>query len=126
MIAVRLHAFSLVGAISLSLACGSLAKPARAKATTAKPAASQPAVAKPDGPKPNADWQVIKVGPRDYLSAENIAKFYGLLGNVDSTGKVVVLNNGRNQLQLTLNSREALVNGLRNWLSFPVIAQDGK
>jgi N-acetylmuramoyl-L-alanine amidase len=45
---------------------------------------------------------------------------------VDSTGKIVVLNNGRNQLQVTLDSREAIVNGVRNWLSFPVIARDGK
>jgi N-acetylmuramoyl-L-alanine amidase len=126
MIAMRLCAFSIVGAISLILACGALAKPARTKSSTAKTAAAQPAVAKPDGAKPNADWQVIKVGPRDYLSADNIAKFYGLLGNVDSTGKTVVLNDGRNQLRLTLDSREAIVNGVRNWLSFPVIAQDGK
>jgi N-acetylmuramoyl-L-alanine amidase len=126
MIAVRLRAFSIVGAISFTLACGALAKPASAKSSTAKPTAAQPAVAKPDGAKPNADWQVIKVGPRDYLSADNIAKFYGLLGNVDSTGKTVVLNNGRDQLQLTLDSREAIVSGVRNWLCFPVIAQDGK
>lgn len=126
MIAMRLCAFSIVGAISLTLACGALAKPARTKSSTAKSAAAQPAGAKPDGAKPNADWQVIKVGPRDYLSADNIAKFYGLLGNVDSTGKTVVLNDGRNQLRLTLDSREAIVNGVRNWLSFPVIAQDGK
>jgi N-acetylmuramoyl-L-alanine amidase len=126
MIAVRRRAFFLAGAISLSLACGALAKPASAKSSTAKPTAARPALAKPDGAKPNADWQVIKVGPRDYLSADNIAKFYGLLGNVDSTGKTVVLNDGRNQLQLTLGSREAIVNGVRNWLCFPVIAQDGK
>ena len=126
MIALRFSAFSIVGAISLTLACGALAKPAKAKSSAAKPTATPPAVAKPDGAKPNADWQVIKVGPRDYLSADNIAKFYGLLGNVDSTGKTVVLNNGRNQLQLTLDSREAIVNGVRNWLCFPVIAQDDK
>ncbi|HEX7518486.1 MAG TPA: N-acetylmuramoyl-L-alanine amidase [Chthoniobacterales bacterium] len=126
MIAVRLRVFSVVGAISLAFACGALAKPASAKSSTAKPTPAPPVVAKPEGAKPNADWQVIKVGPRDYLSADNIARFYGLLGNVDSTGKTVVLNNGRNQLQLTLESREAIVNGLRNWLCFPVIAQDGK
>ena len=126
MIAVRRRAFFLVGAVSLSLACGALAKPASAKSSAAKPTATPPAVAKPDGAKPNADWQVIKVGPRDYLSADNVARFYDLLGNVDTTGKTVVLNNGRNQLQLTLDSREAIVNGVRNWLCFPVLAQDGK
>ena len=27
--------------------------------------------------KSDVDWQVIKVGNRDYLSVDNIAKFYG-------------------------------------------------
>ena len=124
MIAARLPAFSLAGAICLGLACGALAKHAP-KLSTAKPTPAPPAAAKPSA-TPNADWQIIKVGPRDYLSVDNIAKFYGLLGNVDSTGKSVVLNNGRNQLQLTLESREAIVNGVRNWLCFPVVAQDNK
>ena len=126
MMPVQLRVFSIEGAIFLTLACGALAKPASAKSSTAKPPAAPPAVAEPDGAKLKADWQVIKVGSRDYLCADNIAKFYGLLGNVEATGKSVVLNNGRNQLQLTLESREAIVNGLRNWLCFPVIAQDGK
>jgi N-acetylmuramoyl-L-alanine amidase len=119
MIAMRLRAFFLAGAISLALVCNSFAKPSKGR-TPAKPAPAKPAAT------PTPDWQVIKVGPRDYLSADNIAKFYGLLGNVDSTGKSVVLNNGRNQLQITLDSREAIVNGVRNWLCFPVIAKDGK
>ena len=128
MIAVRLRTFSIVGAIFLALAWGALARAASAKSSTEKPTAPPPALAseKPEGAEPNVDWQVIKVGPRDYLSADNIAKFYGLLANVDATGKSVVLNNSRNQLQLTLESREAIVNGVRNWLCFPVIAQDGK
>ncbi|HEV2804008.1 MAG TPA: N-acetylmuramoyl-L-alanine amidase [Chthoniobacterales bacterium] len=91
--------------------------------TSAKPSATPAAKS---SPAPSSDWQVIKVGPRDYLSLDNIAKFYGLIGNVDSTGKSVVLNNGRNQLQVTLDSREAIVNGVRNWLCFPVIAHDNK
>src|SRR6266581_9075863 len=110
MIAMRPSAFFLLGAIS----------------STAKPTAPPLAVAKTESAKPNSDWQVIKVGARDYLSADNIAKFYGLLGNVDATGKTVVLNNGRNELQLRLDSREAIVNGVRNWLCFPVIAKDNK
>lgn len=126
MIAARFPAFSIVVAIFLSLASSMFAKATSAKSSTAKPAPAQPALAKPDGAKPSTDWQVIRVGPRDYLSTDNIARFYGLLGNIDSTGKTVVLNNGRNQLQLTLDSREAVVNGVRNWLSFPVIAQDEK
>src|SRR5438105_10176816 len=128
MIAVRLRAFFIVGAIFLIFAFGALARPDRANSLTRRAASAPADVAspKPEETKPNTDWQVIKVGLRDYLSADNIAKFYGLLANIDSTGKFIVLNNSRNQLQLTSESREAIVNGVRNWLCFPVVAQDGK
>ena len=128
MIAPRFLLFALASTICLNLAWDTFAKskPARAKSSTAKSTPAPTATPNPDQAKANASWNVIKVGARDYLSAENIAKFYELLGNVDSTGKIVVLNNGRNQLQLTLNSREAIVNGVRNWLCFPVIAHDDK
>src|ERR1051326_5125053 len=99
--AARLRYFLVAAVLSLALASPSPAKPkskSRAKPSD-KPAAAP--AAKPS-PTPNKDWQVIKVGPREYLSVDNIAKFYGLIGNVDSTGKSVVLNNGRNQLQVPL------------------------
>jgi N-acetylmuramoyl-L-alanine amidase len=75
-----------------------------------------------------SDWQVIKVGPRDYLTLENVAKFYGFPAGVQPTGpthKTLHLDDGRSQLEVTLDSREAIINGVRNWLSFPVIAKDG-
>jgi N-acetylmuramoyl-L-alanine amidase len=124
--APRLRFLLVAGVLCLGLASGSLAK---SKSSTKSPKSPSKTSAKPSAspsPAPNQDWQVIKVGPRDYLSVDNIAKFYGLLGNVDSTGRSVVLNNGRNQLQVTLDSREAIVNGVRNWLCFPVIAHDNK
>src|SRR6476469_2233999 len=126
--APRLRSLLIAGVLCLGLASVSFAKSKPKSSsnssksppkTAAKPAASP-------SPTPNKDWQVIKVGPRDYLPVDNIAKFYGLIGNVDSTGKSVVLNNGRNQLQVTLDSRECIVNGIRNWLCFPVIAHDNK
>ena len=124
MIVLRLSSVALAGVLALSVVPTSFAK-AKAKAKSSEKAAkpSPPTAAKPT---PSPDWQVIKVGPRDYLSVDNLAKFYGLIGNVDSTGKTVVLNNGRNQLQVTLDSREAIVNGIRNWLCFPVIAHENK
>ena len=128
MSAVRLRAFFIVGAIFLIVALGALARPASVNSLTRRlaSASSDSVSAKPDEAKPNVDWQVIKVGLRDYLSADNIAAFYGLRANIDATGKSVLLNNSRNQLQLTSDSREAVVNGVRNWLCFPVLAQDGK
>jgi N-acetylmuramoyl-L-alanine amidase len=126
MTAPRFRSLLIAGVLCFGLACVSLAKSkpsSKSSKSSAKPSATP--AAKPS-PTPNQDWQVIKVGPRDYLSADNIAKFYGLIGNVDSTGKTVVLNNGRNMLQVTLDSREAIVNGIRNWFCFPVIAHDNK
>ncbi|HMJ05911.1 MAG TPA: N-acetylmuramoyl-L-alanine amidase [Chthoniobacterales bacterium] len=74
-----------------------------------------------------SDWQIIKVGHWDYLSVENIAKFYGFPADVTPVEKTVRLDNGRNQLEVTLGSREAIVNGVRNWLCFPVAETvDGK
>lgn len=76
-----------------------------------------------------SDWQVIKVGTRDYLTVDNIAKFYGLPTGVQRSGpehKSLRLDNGRLQLTVTLDSREAIVNGVRNWLSFPVVEKDGQ
>jgi N-acetylmuramoyl-L-alanine amidase len=75
--------------------------------------------------KAPTDWHVIKVGSRDYLSVDNIAKFYGLLSTSDPILKKVRLGNGRNELEARLNSREMMVNGVRNWLSFPVMEKDG-
>ena len=124
--APRFRSLLIAGVLCLGLASVSVAK---SKSSSKSSKTSSKAAAKPaasPSPTPNNDWQVIKVGPRDYLSIDNIAKFYGLLGNVDSTGKSVVLNNGRNQLQVTLDSRECIVNGIRNWLCFPVIAHDNK
>ncbi len=125
--APRFRSLLITGVLCLSLGPVAFAKTRSSSKSSSKPAAKPSATpaAKPS-PTPNQDWQVIKVGPRDYLSVDNIAKFYGLIGNVDSGGKTVVLNNGRNMLQVTLDSREAIVNGIRNWFCFPVIAHENK
>src|SRR5438045_790801 len=129
--APRFRSFLIAGILCLCLGSISFAKSKSSSKSSPKSSSksSAKASAKPTvspSPTPNKDWQVIKVGPRDYLSVDNIAKFYGLIGNVDSTGKTVVLNNGRNMLQVTLDSRGAIVTGGRNWFSLPVIAHDHK
>ena len=74
-----------------------------------------------------SDWTVVKVGGWDYLTVENIAKFYGFPATVTPVNRTIRLDSGRNQLEVTLDSREAIINGVRNWLCFPVIAHtDGK
>lgn len=75
----------------------------------------------------NADWQVIKVGRWDYLSVDNVAKFYSLGGDLTPVDKVIRVENAMNSLEVRLDSREAIVNGVRTWFCFPVIAHsDGK
>src|ERR1700736_296949 len=71
------------------------------------------------------EWQVIKINGRDFLSVDNIAQFYGF-PNPAINGKNVELNNGKNEMQFHIDSREMLINGVRNWLSFPVFVHDGK
>src|ERR1700726_1066563 len=70
-------------------------------------------------------WPTIKVGPHVCLSVENIAKFYGLPADVAPVNKKVKIENEKGSLEFTLDSREIMINGARNWLCFPVIAQDG-
>lgn len=40
-------------------------------------------------------------------------------------GRVVSLDNGKLQLAFTVNSREAQINGVKQWLAFPAHLQDG-
>jgi len=71
------------------------------------------------------EWQVIKVNGRDFLSVDNIAQFYGF-PDPAVEGKNVRLKNDRNELQFMIDSREMLINGVRNWLSYPIFVHDGK
>ncbi|MDQ6912647.1 MAG: N-acetylmuramoyl-L-alanine amidase, partial [Verrucomicrobiota bacterium] len=73
-----------------------------------------------------SDWQVVKIDGWDYLTVENIAKFYGFAADVTPINKHIRLDNGKNQLEVTLDSREAIVNGVRNWLCFPILERGGK
>lgn len=76
-----------------------------------------------------SDWHVVKVGARDYLTLKNIAQFYGLPTDVQPGGphgKTLNFANERGQLQVTLEGRECIINGVRNWLCFPIIAKEGQ
>lgn len=77
-------------------------------------------------------WQIIKVDGHDYLTVENISKFYGLttgparvdkVSNTDVTRQTI--DHGGNELQFSSGTREVMINGVRNWLSFPVTSKNG-
>src|SRR5438874_3971787 len=73
-----------------------------------------------------AEWQVIKVSGHDYLSVDNISKFYGLPAEVVPSGAKMQSETADHPLEFVTGSREAMINGARSWLCFPVIEQDGK
>ncbi len=73
------------------------------------------------------DWQIVKVNGRDYLTVENISRFYGLPANVvPSGGAKIRLETVKNPLEFVSGSREVMINGARSWLCFPLIEQNGK
>jgi N-acetylmuramoyl-L-alanine amidase len=72
------------------------------------------------------DWQIIKVSGHDYLSVDNISKFYGLPAEVVPSGSKTESETADRPLEFVSGSREAKINGARSWLCFPVIEQGGK
>ena len=74
----------------------------------------------------DGEWQVIKVNGHDYLSVDNISKFYGLPAEVVPSGAKIQTDTADHPLEFVSGSREAIINGARSWLCFPVIEQDGK
>src|SRR6478752_2587661 len=73
-----------------------------------------------------AEWQVIKVNGHDYLSVDNISKFYELPAEVVPSGAKIQTETANHPLEFVSGSREAIINGARSWLCFPVIEHDGK
>src|SRR5947208_13143431 len=72
------------------------------------------------------DWQIIKLSGQDYLSVDNISRFYGLPVGIAASGEKVEFEAAKNPLEFVSGSREVMINGARSWLCFPVIEQDGK
>ncbi len=77
-------------------------------------------------PAPGGPWRIVKIGSHDYLTVENVAAFYGLPAKVQPVEKTIHLENDKGELEFTLGSREMQINGVRNWLSFPVLEKDGQ
>src|SRR5205809_1386650 len=73
-----------------------------------------------------AEWQVIKVNGHDYLSVDNISKFYGLPAEVVPSGAKIQSDTADHPLEFVSGSREAIINGARSWLCFPLVEQAGK
>ncbi len=65
--------------------------------------------------------------PAAKVLAEAVAESEAVGNSVEPTGgHVVKLENGKTELSVTLNSREAEINGVKQWLAFPTRIQDGQ
>ena len=73
-----------------------------------------------------AEWQVIKLNGHDYLTVDNISKFYGCLQKSSLPEQKYKSDTTDHPLEFVGGSREAMINGARSWLCFPVVEQDGK
>ena len=71
------------------------------------------------------EWEIIKVSGHDYLTVDNISRFYGLPAGVVPSGEKIRTETVKNPLQFVSGSREAMINGARSWLCFPLVEQDG-
>jgi N-acetylmuramoyl-L-alanine amidase len=72
------------------------------------------------------EWQVIKVHGSDYLSVDNVAKFYGLPAGVAPSAEKAQIETANHPLEFVSGSREVMINGARSWLCFPVIEHGGE
>lgn len=72
------------------------------------------------------DWQIVSIGDRDYLTFENVARFYQLQSHPISVDNHLILGDQRVRLEVCRDPRELYVNGIKQWLSFPVINQNGQ
>jgi N-acetylmuramoyl-L-alanine amidase len=72
-----------------------------------------------------SDWQIIKLNGQDYLSVDNVSRFYGLPADVAPAGDKI-RSDKVSPLEFVSGSREAMINGARSWLCFPLAEQDGK
>ncbi len=72
-----------------------------------------------------ADWQVVKVEGRDYLTMDNIAEFYGLSG-IRRKDKEASATSGVRSIRAIAGSPDFFINNLKFILSYPAIEHDGR
>ena len=70
------------------------------------------------------EWTLYKVGGRDYVAVENVARFYAL-SQVRINGLDFTLSGGMRSLRGRSNSVEFFINNLKFNLSYPVVECEG-
>lgn len=74
---------------------------------------------------PAIDWEVRRFDGRDYVRLEKVAEFYELPSEATRENNTALVTGGRRSLRITKDRREATINGVNYWLSFPAIDREG-
>ena len=72
-----------------------------------------------------ANWEIRTLGGRDYIPVSQIARFY-TMRTVSRGTKGVSLVSDTRRIDLNQGSREARIDGVKHWLSFPVLGFGGR
>ena len=72
------------------------------------------------------NWRPVSIGGRDYLTLGNVAQFYQLRVEQDAVDHHWILNDTRPRLETCVNPRELYINGVKQWLAYPLLTQNGE
>jgi len=85
-----------------------------------------------------ADWEVVRHEGRDYVTVESLARFYDFPAKVPPVSammaaspttpltKKLLLQNGKHEIEFTVGQRLAVIDGVNQWLGFPVTVEGDK
>ena len=95
-------------------------------------AGDKPSISKPDAVTvlpANGGWEIVKIGGREYVTAESIRNFYNPVYGFTTfrlQGNHFWLGSSKLILKATVGSQEMLINNIKFILSFPVQSYNGK
>lgn len=69
----------------------------------------------------NTSWKITKIEGKDYLSVQDIQRFYNFT-SLSQTGNKVTMENAKVEMKLTVGGHECLMNNLKFVFSDPVLA----
>lgn len=93
---------------------------------------ARPSAAKPEAITAlpaNGGWEIVKIGGRDYVTADSIRNFYNPLYGFNTfrlQGNHFWLGSSKLILKAQVGSQEMLINNIKFILSFPVQSHNGK
>tara|TARA_R110002096_G_scaffold16106_48_gene55326 strand:- start:10761 stop:11825 length:1065 start_codon:yes stop_codon:yes gene_type:complete len=70
-------------------------------------------------------WNSIKIDGRNYVAVADLAKAYSMTRMTPREDpKEIAFGGDKHTLAVKIDSRQSLIDGVRHWLSFPVVSKD--